>query len=61
MNRTADILHLREQGLTLQQISNKYGITRERVRQIIKASKKEITKEELFYARLDKLYEEGKL
>lgn len=61
MNRTADILHLREQGLTLQQIGNKYGITRERVRQIIKASKKEMTKEELFYACLDKLYKEGKL
>lgn len=61
MNRTADILHLREQGLTLQQIGNKYGITRERVRQIIKDLKKEMTKEELFYACLDKLYGEGKL
>lgn len=59
--KTEEILHLREQGLTLQQIGNKYGITRERVRQIINASKKEMTKEELIYACLDKLYEDGKL
>lgn len=59
--KTEEILHLREQGLTLQQIGNKYGITRERVRQIINASKKEMTKEELFYACLDKLYKDGKL
>lgn len=32
--RNAKIKELREKGLTLQDIGNKYGLTRERVRQI---------------------------
>jgi excisionase family DNA binding protein len=36
MSRRDEILKLRKQGMTLQGIGLKYGITKERVRQIIK-------------------------
>lgn len=39
--RNEDILRLRADGWTLQAIGDKYGITRERVRQIIEAHEKE--------------------
>jgi hypothetical protein len=33
-NRDREIIRLREQGLTLREIGNRYGLTRERIRQI---------------------------
>jgi len=33
--RNADMIQLRDEGWTLQKIGDKYGLTRERVRQII--------------------------
>ena len=34
LNRREDILELRSRGFTLQEIGNKYGLSRERIRQI---------------------------
>ena len=43
--RTADIITLRMNGKTLDEIGNKYGLTRERIRQICRGAAKYLPKE----------------